>query len=57
MDHVTGTGQFELLERRASATAVKDYAGKHGALPPGVKLNALRIVGVRKPGAKAQAED
>ena len=57
MDHVIATRQFELLDRRANATAVKEYAGKHGALPPGVGLNTIRTVGVRVPGAKAKGED
>ena len=54
MKHVIATQDFDLLDRRANATAVKEYAGKHGALPPGVNLNAIRTVGVKKPGVKAK---
>jgi hypothetical protein len=56
MDHVIATQQFDLLDRRANATAVKEYAGKNGALPPGVNLNTIRTIGVRVPGAKAKGE-
>lgn len=52
MEHVKATKDFDLMERRANATAVRDYAEKHGALPPGVKLSTLRTVGVKKPTAK-----
>ncbi len=39
----------ELIDRRANATACRDYAEEHdGVLPPGVKLNSMRIVGVTR---------
>ena len=34
------------MDRRANATACRDYAEEHGALPPGVKINSIRTVGV-----------
>jgi hypothetical protein len=49
MRFVIDNEQFDLLERRASATAVKDYVADHNTLPPGVSLNALASVGVRRP--------
>lgn len=52
MDHVVGNQQFDLLERRANATAIKEYAEAHNILPPGVRLNPIRTVGVRKPTEK-----
>jgi|HubBroStandDraft_4_1064222.scaffolds.fasta_scaffold478108_2 hypothetical protein len=53
MDFVTQNGLFQLLDRKANATAVRDYAEEKGDLPPGVTLNTARTVGVRKPGDKA----
>jgi hypothetical protein len=54
MDFVKSTQNFDLIERRASATAAKDYAEKNNMLPPGVKLSTIRTIGVNKPGAKAK---
>lgn len=53
MGYVIKTGEFELLDRRANPTAVRDYAKEHdGNLPPGVNLNAISSVGVRRPSGK-----
>lgn len=41
--------EFDLLERRASATAVRAYVDEHKSLPAGVNLNAIASVGVRRP--------
>jgi len=39
----------ELIDRRANAVACRDYAQDHdGVLPPGVKINSFRTVGVTK---------
>jgi len=46
MRHVIGSGQFELLERRANAQACLDFANENGELPPGVKINTRRILRV-----------
>ena len=53
MDYVIANKQFDLLDRRANATACRELAEK-GTLPPGVKLNTIRTIGVRKPGEKAK---
>ena len=52
MQHVINNKDFDLLDRRANATAVKEYVGKNNSLPPGCNLNAIQTVGVRrgKPG-------
>jgi len=55
MDWVIANERFDMLDRRANATAVKDYAEREHMLPPGAKLNTIRTVGVRKPGDKAKA--
>lgn len=48
MKYVISTGKFELLDRRANSTAVKDFVEETNALPPGCNLNAIRTVGVRR---------
>jgi hypothetical protein len=41
---------YELMDRRANATACLDYAHEHdGALPPGVKINMWPTVRVTRP--------
>lgn len=53
MGYVIKHGEYDLLDRRANANAVRDYAKEHnGVLPPGVNLNAISTVGVRRPGKK-----
>jgi hypothetical protein len=51
MDFVR-SGHWDLIERRANATAVKDYVQEHNNLPAGVNLTAIQSVGVRRPTAK-----
>lgn len=48
MKHVIENNRFELLDRRANATAVKDYVKEHGQLPPGANLSAMKTLGVRR---------
>ena len=48
MKHVIETKEYELLDRRANANAVKAYVEKHNGLPPGVNLNSIQTVGVRR---------
>ena len=52
MQHVINNKDFDLLDRRANATSCKEYTAKHNHPPPGVNLNAISTVGVRrgKPG-------
>lgn len=53
MNFVIANEEFDLLERRASSTAVQAYVKEHdGVLPPGVNLNMIRSLGVRKPPNK-----
>lgn len=47
MDYVMKNGAFELMDRRANSTACREFAEEHGSLPPGVKLNTTRTVGIR----------
>lgn len=43
-------GNFDMIERRANATAVKDYVKNNNQLPPGVNLSSIQSLGVRRPG-------
>lgn len=48
MDYVRQNDLFELLDRKANTTACREHAKYNGgSLPPGVKINSLRYVGVR----------
>ncbi len=47
MKHVISTGSFDLLDRKANVTAVKDYVNEKGSLPPGVNMSSIKTVGVR----------
>lgn len=49
VDFVRKHDAYELMERRASKVACRAFLEEHGELPPGVKLNTVRSVGVRRP--------
>ena len=53
MDYVIANKDFDLLDRKANVTAVKDHVKEKGVLPPGVNLSAIETIGVRRPSAKA----
>lgn len=52
MKFVIATNRFDLMDRRANATAIKEYVEAEKVLPPGVNLTALQTVGVRRPTGK-----
>lgn len=52
MKHVLSTQSYDLLDRKANVTAVKDYVAEHGTLPPGVNLSSISTVGVRRASGK-----
>ncbi len=52
MNFVIENSAWDLINRTANPTAVRDYVAEKGALPPGVNLNALRTVGVRRANGK-----
>ncbi len=52
MKFVRDTGSFDLLDRKANVTAVKDYVAEKSCLPPGVNLSAIKTVGVRRASGK-----
>lgn len=48
-DFVVASERWELLDKRANSTACADYAQQHGgALPPGVNLNTVKTLGLRR---------
>jgi hypothetical protein len=50
MKFVIANSLWDLLDRKANATAVRDYIAEKKVEPPGVKLSALRTIGVRRAG-------
>jgi hypothetical protein len=48
MAFVMKKGLFELLDRRANATAVKDFVENEGTLPPGVNFHSYKALSVRR---------
>ena len=52
MDHVIATQSWDLLDRKANSTAVRDFIEQHKSEPPGVRLSAIRTVGVRRASDK-----
>lgn len=54
MDHVIANQQWDLIERRANSTAVKDFIEKHKHPVPGVNLNSITTVSVRAPTASGK---
>lgn len=56
MKYVIEHSAFDLMDRRANGTAVQDFVKKYNALPPGVNLNSIETVGVRRAGSNAKDE-
>lgn len=54
MTYVITNKNFDLLDRKANVTAVKDHVKEKGVLPPGVNLSAIETIGVRRPSAKVK---
>lgn len=52
MNYVKANDAFDLLDRKANSTAVKEYVAEKGTLPPGVNLNSISTVGVRRASGK-----
>lgn len=52
MQFVKSTNSFDLLDRKANVTAVRDYCEEKGSLPPGVNLSSIKTVGVRRASGK-----
>ncbi len=48
MTYVVDNQAFDLIDRRANSTAVQEFVKKFKSLPPGVNLNTIEDVGVRR---------
>jgi hypothetical protein len=48
VEFVRENDAWELMERRASGLACRAFAEEHGRLPPGVRINTVRSIGVRR---------
>lgn len=48
MDFVIANSAWDLLDRKANATAVRDYVAEKGTLPPGANLSTIRTLSVRR---------
>ncbi len=48
MKYVVENKNFDLLDRKANATAVRAHVEENGILPPGCNLTALSTIGVRR---------
>jgi hypothetical protein len=46
--YCVGTGQFDLIDKKANVVAVADHIEQHKAPPPGVNYSTVEVVGVRK---------
>lgn len=60
MNFVIAGQHWDLIDKRANATACRAFVTENKELPPGVTLSAIRSVGVRRPrggGAPEEKED
>lgn len=55
-EHCRNTGAWDLVEARASKTAVKSYIDANGVPPPGVDYSAVKVFNFRKAAAKDKGE-
>jgi hypothetical protein len=51
-EFVISTQSFDLIETRASKTAVKSFITAHGAPPPGVNFSTVRVFNLREASSK-----
>lgn len=49
MDFVIANSAWDLLDRKANSTAVRDFVAEKGHLPPGANLSTIRTLSVRRP--------
>lgn len=57
MKFVIANNRFDLMDRKANTTAVRDYLKEKGELPPGANLSAHQTVGVHKKVGGSLVED
>lgn len=56
MAFVTENKLFDLIDKKANSTAVKDYLEEHKALPPGCNISSHTTVNVRRPTKSSTKE-
>ena len=56
LEFVAKNEAYELLEKRVSKNAVRDYMKQYKEVPPGVSYRTLIKVSVRKPSTKVEGE-
>lgn len=54
LEHITTTGQYELLNKAVNKTAVRGFIDQHKGVPPGVKYGTKIGINIRKPAASAE---
>lgn len=52
--YVVSSQDFDMVDMKPNVKNVQDYLKTHQTLPPGVKLNAIRTLGCRRPTKKAE---
>lgn len=52
MAFVRSTNNYDLLDRKANVTAIREFVVEKNVLPPGVNLSAIKTVGVRRASGK-----
>lgn len=50
---VVANQAFDLIDKKANATAVEEFAKHNKQLPPGINFSQVNVVGVRRPNEKA----
>jgi hypothetical protein len=46
--YVESSGEWDLVDKKANVTAVMEFIEQHKTPPPGVNLNSIMTVGVRR---------
>jgi hypothetical protein len=57
MKYVIENKAFDLLDRRANVSAVKDFVEAHKTLPPGCNLNGVETLGVQRARGTATTKE
>jgi len=55
-EHVKSTGNYSLVETRASSISVKDYINSHNAPVPGVSFSQTQVFKIRAANQKSEGD-
>lgn len=50
--YVIDSERYDLLDKKANTTAVREFVKQNGGLPPGCNLSAIQTVGVKRGSEK-----